>query len=288
MVRSMRDITRRAVSGDLEAIGSIAVRSGLFDPDGWAVVEPTIAGCLAGGSDGEVRLVERDGVPVGVSYVAPEPFAASAWNLYLLAVDASAQGAGIGSVLLRTVEAQAGAAAVGSLIIETSGVASFAATRAFYDAMGYRRVGRLRDFYGPGDDKVVYQKALNDQAEAEDHGGEVGLVVAGPDQRVSIWNAAAERLLGHRADEVTGALVSDLVPVEYRSHHDRGFAEAMAGMPSTGDAPSFHLPVLCADGTERVFAARFSVLRDPHGQPCGALVLVTGAREGAEAWSPVA
>lgn len=284
----MRDVTRRAVNGDLGAIGSIAVGSGLFEPDGWVVVEPTVAACLAGVSDGAVWLVERDGLAVGVAYAAPEPFAASAWNLYLLAVDPSVQGAGIGSVLVRTVEAQARAAAVGSLIIETSGVATFAATRAFYDAMGYRRVGRVRDFYGPGDDKVVYQKALTDLAGPEDGDGEVGLVGAGPDQRVSIWNAAAERLLGHRADEVIGALVSDLVPVEYRSRHDQGFAEAMAGMRSAGDAPAFHLPMLCADGAERVFAARFSVLRDPHGRPCGALVLVARASGGAEAWSPVA
>jgi PAS domain S-box-containing protein len=279
---------RPAVPEDLVAVGSIAVGSGLFQPDDWVEVASIIGGCLAGESDGEVWLAERDGVAVGAAYAAPEPFAASMWNLYFLAVDVSAQGSGVGSTLVRTIEEQARTARIGSMIIETSGMPSFAATRAFYDSIGYHRVGRVRDFYGPGDDKVVYQKTFADVAVRLNDGGEVGLIGAGPDERVSVWNAAAERLLGHRADEIIGTPVSALVPIEYRSRHEQGFAQAMAGTRPTGDAPASHLPMVCADGVERVFAARFSVMRDPYGQPCGALVLVARARNGAEAWSPVA
>ncbi len=46
------------------------------------------------------------------------------------------------------------------LIIETSGVPSFEPTRAFYRNHGYTEEARIREFYGPGDDKIVFWKAL--------------------------------------------------------------------------------------------------------------------------------
>jgi len=38
------------------------------------------------------------------------------------------------------------------------------ATRAFYEARGYRVGGIISDFYAPGDDQVVYVKQLSPAA----------------------------------------------------------------------------------------------------------------------------
>lgn len=46
------------------------------------------------------------------------------------------------------------------LLVETSGLPSFAHTRAFYHACGYHEEARIRDFYRAGDDKIVFWKAL--------------------------------------------------------------------------------------------------------------------------------
>ena len=46
------------------------------------------------------------------------------------------------------------------IVVETAGRAAYAPTRAFYEARGYRAVSRIPDFYAPGDDQVVYVKAL--------------------------------------------------------------------------------------------------------------------------------
>ena len=35
-------------------------------------------------------------------------------------------------------------------------------TRRFYEALGYREAGRIPDFYGPGDDRVIFLKAAKD------------------------------------------------------------------------------------------------------------------------------
>jgi hypothetical protein len=86
---------------------------------------------------------------------------------------------------------------------------------------------------------------------------------------------------------VIGRDVAMLVPDEFRARHQQGFTVAMSGRARGPASAPFHLPVVCADGVERVFAARFTVLDDPHGTPCGALVLLSHARSDAEPWTPV-
>ncbi|MGH7286410.1 MAG: hypothetical protein ACREI8_00100, partial [Myxococcota bacterium] len=44
--------------------------------------------------------------------------------------------------------------------VETSGRRDYEPTRAFYERAGYVAEARLADFYAPGDDKIVYVKAL--------------------------------------------------------------------------------------------------------------------------------
>jgi len=46
------------------------------------------------------------------------------------------------------------------VVVETAGRAEYAPTRAFYERRGYAAVARIPDFYAPGDDQVVYTKAI--------------------------------------------------------------------------------------------------------------------------------
>ena len=46
------------------------------------------------------------------------------------------------------------------IIVETAGRADYRPTRAFYEARGYHRAAVIPDFYAPGDDQLVYVKAL--------------------------------------------------------------------------------------------------------------------------------
>jgi hypothetical protein len=53
------------------------------------------------------------------------------------------------------------AAAQGTRIyIDTSYKAQYDDTRAFYESLGYALGALLKDFYSPGDDKVIYHKIL--------------------------------------------------------------------------------------------------------------------------------
>ena len=48
----------------------------------------------------------------------------------------------------------------GRLYIETSSRRAYERTRRFYRDVGYRQVARLRDFYAPGDHKVMFCKVI--------------------------------------------------------------------------------------------------------------------------------
>ena len=82
------------------------------------------------------------------------------FDLYWIAVHPSAQGHGAGSRVLAGVEEQLRARSARLLVVETSSRAEYAPTRRFYTGRGYREVARMRDFYAPCDDRVIYTKSL--------------------------------------------------------------------------------------------------------------------------------
>jgi ribosomal protein S18 acetylase RimI-like enzyme len=82
------------------------------------------------------------------------------FDLYWIAVHPTAQRHGGGSHLLDEVEQRLRDRGARLLVVETSSRAEYEATRRFYVARGYREVARMRDFYAPCDDRVIYSKAL--------------------------------------------------------------------------------------------------------------------------------
>lgn len=153
---------RPARPDEAEAVMSIADTSGLFRPDELDAVREILASHFAGelGDEHQWVLLDEDGA-AAVAYYAPEAFADGVWNLYLLAVDPARQGGGRGAALVRAVEADVRARGARILLIETSGLERFARTRQFYLNCGYHEEARIRDYYGAGDDKVVFWKRMD-------------------------------------------------------------------------------------------------------------------------------
>lgn len=82
------------------------------------------------------------------------------FDLYWIAVHPTAQGNGTGSRVLAGVEQQLRARGARLLVVETSSRAEYAPTRRFYTGRGYREAARMRDFYAPCDDRVIYTKSF--------------------------------------------------------------------------------------------------------------------------------
>jgi ribosomal protein S18 acetylase RimI-like enzyme len=153
---------RVATNDDAAAIRAIAIGTGLFDEESWPDVDSVLQDSVAGELEHHTWLVLEDEQHqvVGATYYAPEPFANRMWNMYFLGVLPGKQGSGSGGTLVTHVENVLRLAGERVLIIETSSVESFEPTRAFYQKLGYTEEARIREFYGPHDDKVVFWKAL--------------------------------------------------------------------------------------------------------------------------------
>jgi ribosomal protein S18 acetylase RimI-like enzyme len=96
----------------------------------------------------------------GYACFGSTPMTRGTWDLYWIAVDPRRQRGGVGRALLRASEEAIRAEGGRMLLVETAGKASYASTRAMYDACGYREVARVPDFYEAGDDKVIYARVL--------------------------------------------------------------------------------------------------------------------------------
>ena len=105
-------------------------------------------------------FAEIDGVTAG--YACYGPIACTVWSydLYWIAVDPAHQGRGLGRALVEESERLIRDAGGRRVYIETSGKPQYVPTRGFYERCGYRLDVELAEFYGPGDSKVVYVKAL--------------------------------------------------------------------------------------------------------------------------------
>jgi ribosomal protein S18 acetylase RimI-like enzyme len=95
---------------------------------------------------------------VGYACFGPTPSTDHTYDLYWIAVHPSAQRSGVGATLMTEAERELGARRARLVIIETSSRDDYAPTRRFYEKRGYVEAARLRDFYAPGDDRLVLSK----------------------------------------------------------------------------------------------------------------------------------
>jgi ribosomal protein S18 acetylase RimI-like enzyme len=107
---------------------------------------------FTGAFDGE-RLL-------GYACSGPTPATEGTFDLYWLAVDAAAQGKGIGTTLVRAVERELRDRGARMLLVETSSRPDYSNTRAFYARCGYREAARIKDFYAPADDRIMLTTRL--------------------------------------------------------------------------------------------------------------------------------
>ncbi len=101
-----------------------------------------------------------NGALSGYACYGPTPATDRTFDLYWIAVHPDAQGTGGGSRLLAGVEDTLLKRGARLLVVETSSRDDYAPTRHFYESRGYAQTARIRDFYAPADDRVIYTKRL--------------------------------------------------------------------------------------------------------------------------------
>jgi len=148
---------------DSEAVRRIVASTGFFYPAEIDVAVELIDDRIAKGERSDYRFLfaERDGETIGYSCYGLIACTLCSHDLYWIAVDANTQRGGVGRRLLKATEQQIAALGPGQQVyIETSNRPQYQPTRTFYERCGYTVAGVFPDFYGPGDDKVVYVRRL--------------------------------------------------------------------------------------------------------------------------------
>ena len=155
---------RNLRASDRGRIEEITRAVGLFRQDEIPVALEVFDGAVAAAAAGAATSdpytglgAEVEGTLMGWICWGPTPCTIGTFDLYWMAVDPAAQGSGIGTALVVEMERRlAGVARL--VVVETAGRPDYEATRGFYESRGYRATATIPDFYGPGDDQVVYVK----------------------------------------------------------------------------------------------------------------------------------
>ena len=153
--------TRKATRSDLTHLASIAALDPLFQQYGMTeasallLLTRSLRASLASASPTELWVaVDRKNQPIGFAlFVRHAGFLRSTY-LRLIAVDPTLKRGGIGRALMERMERQA-LQPHGILLLVTSRNRK---ARRFYEALGYEKVGLLRDYVRAGLHECVYFK----------------------------------------------------------------------------------------------------------------------------------
>lgn len=106
-----------------------------------------------------LRLIE-EGKVIGFANFGLNPSSVHSYDLYWIAIMEEHRQKRYGSLILKNAEERIKSLGGKIVWIETSGRPLYEPTRGFYLRNGYELEATLRDFYGPGDAKLVYRKEL--------------------------------------------------------------------------------------------------------------------------------
>jgi GNAT superfamily N-acetyltransferase len=147
---------------DRKAVRDITASTGFFyDEEVDTAVELVDDRLLKGPKCGyHFLFAEQDGRTVGYTSFGPIACTKESYDLYWIVVAGDYRGKGLGTRLLARSEDSIFSLGGRRVYIETSARPLYEPTRAFYLARGYSVEAEMRDFYAPGDAKVVYVKVL--------------------------------------------------------------------------------------------------------------------------------
>jgi len=147
---------------DRETVRRLVDSTGVFSPVEIDVAVELVDDRIQRGKRSDYYFVfaEVGEKTVGYACYGPIALTAASFDLYWIAVDKALQGRRIGRLLLERSEELIRTMGGRQVYIETSNRAQYAPTRGFYLRCGYHQAALLKDFYAPGDDKVIYAKEM--------------------------------------------------------------------------------------------------------------------------------
>ncbi len=97
---------------------------------------------------------------VGWICFGPTPCTVGTFDIYWVVVAPSFQHRGIGSRLVRFAEEKIKKYKGRMIAIDTSASTRYKTTRSFYERNHYQQTAVIKNFYAPGDHKIIYVKSI--------------------------------------------------------------------------------------------------------------------------------
>jgi ribosomal protein S18 acetylase RimI-like enzyme len=170
----MNRIIRPLVAADRSGVFRILENAGNFTPAEVGIALELIDEWLELGEHSgyltyvlEARDPENAEV-LGYVCFGPTPLTESTFDLYWIAVDKSKHRGGVGKRLLKFSEEEVVRRGGRMLLIETSSQETYGGTIQFYERTGYELVGKIPEYYKPGDDKLIFAKRLASSVSLEE------------------------------------------------------------------------------------------------------------------------
>ena len=151
-------------SSDAQAVREIVKSTGFFRPDEVEVAVELVEERLKTGAEKSgyyfVFADDAQGRTIGYTCFGPIACTVQSYDLFWIAVHSDCRGSGLGRELMRRSEDAIRKLGGRRVYIETSSQPQYESTRGFYLKLGCIEEARLKEFYAPGDDKVIYVKPL--------------------------------------------------------------------------------------------------------------------------------
>jgi ribosomal protein S18 acetylase RimI-like enzyme len=155
---------RRPAPPDRDGIAAVLRSDSTFHADEVDCALELVDSALATpGKDYSVLVCEdeeRGDQIVGYICYGPTPMTTGTWDLYWIAVHAQARGRGLARRLCEAMEGELREHHARIIRLETSQMEAYGSARALYERMGYVEVGRIPEFYHPGDDLIIFAKRM--------------------------------------------------------------------------------------------------------------------------------
>lgn len=155
---------RPAVRRDRMEIGRLLAAAKEFRQDEAAcALELFEESFKGGGNDEDYHFICAEteaGRIAGFACWGKTPLTRATADLYWIVTDPAQRRSGVGRRLLRRIEGALQEKAIVLLVAETSSLPTYAQARAFYAKEGFVEESHIRDFYAPGDDRVIYCKRI--------------------------------------------------------------------------------------------------------------------------------
>jgi len=153
---------QQIMAADPHAISRIVQSSGFFSAEEIALARELAEEKLDQGNASSYQFLfaEDEDSVLGYTCFGLIPATFGSYDLYWIAVDEKFRSHGLGKELMQKTQHIIRGFGGRLIYAETSSRDQYKATHSFYENCGYRQEAFLKDFYAPGDSKIIYVKTL--------------------------------------------------------------------------------------------------------------------------------